>query len=366
MASTLDIMPDKIIKRFVTAVAPETTLQTAALREARHVPLKNAPLASRARPPRQVVERAIQHEQRSWDNHIENLIPDLDSDNPGAFERLLRESNGKPFVYDDGDMRSLHFDERLMQSAMWLEEPDKLVFGYTRAMMGFLLFNPAPHHILMVGLGGGSLAKYCYRHLPSTHITVLEVDADVIALRDKFMIPADNDRFQVIHADAIDYIAHADQNVDVILLDGFNIDGVVPELNSQSFYAACQRILNPQGILVANLWSEAADLTILMGRLLMEFDYRVWRVRSIDSHNLLLFSFNSMRNSPLRRSLMKQAIQLDQRFMLGLPQLVERLHATTTDSPLVSGTGSPVNTMQGGKSRRRIQAQIIGEKRRVQ
>jgi spermidine synthase len=236
-------------------------------------------------------------------------------------------------MYDDGDIRSLHFDERMLQSAMRVQEPDALVLGYTRAMMGFLLFNSAPEHILMIGLGGGSMIKYCYRHLPHTCLTVLEIDADVIALRDQFMIPADDRRLQVIHADAIDYIAHADQKFDVILLDGFNKDGVVPELNSQNFYGACQRILNPRGILVANLWSEAEDLTILKSRLHLEFDYRVWSVRSIDSHNLLLFSFNSPLNVPISHSLMRHAVQLDHYFKLGLPNFVKILHATTNDGP---------------------------------
>ena len=62
--------------------------------------------------------------------------------------------------------------------------------SYTRAMMAFLLFNPEPRHVLMIGLGGGSLAKYCHRKLPATRITVLELDHDVIALRAKFGIPA--------------------------------------------------------------------------------------------------------------------------------------------------------------------------------
>lgn len=328
----LDIMPDKIINRFLRTVAPDTTLQ-ATMRQDTCSVLPQSSLASPTMSTRQVVEFAVRHEQQNWNNHIESLISDIDSNISTAFELALCESNGKPFVYDDGDIRSLHFDERMMQSAMWLEKPDELVFGYTRAMMGFLVFNTAPQHILMIGLGGGSLIKYCYRHLPHTRFTVLEVDANVIALRNKFMIPADDHRLRVIHADAIEYIAHADRNVDVILLDGFNIDGVVPELNSQSFYGACQRILNPQGILVANLWSEAADLTILKSRLHMEFDYRVWSVRSIDSHNLLLFSFNSLRNVPIHHSLMRHAVQLERYFKLGLPQFVERLHATTTDSP---------------------------------
>ncbi len=40
-------------------------------------------------------------------------------------------------------------------------DPDKLELGYTRIMTRFLLLNSTPESIAMIGLGGGSLAKYC-------------------------------------------------------------------------------------------------------------------------------------------------------------------------------------------------------------
>ena len=76
---------------------------------------------------------------------------------PNPFELLLQQSGGKPFVFDNDDMRTLHFDEKYIQSAMSISAPDKLLLSYTRAMMGFLLFGAAPKHILMVGLGGAEL-----------------------------------------------------------------------------------------------------------------------------------------------------------------------------------------------------------------
>ena len=41
-------------------------------------------------------------------------------------------------------------------------------------MMGFLLFQPAPARIAMIGLGGGSLAKYCALKLPEADFTAIE------------------------------------------------------------------------------------------------------------------------------------------------------------------------------------------------
>ena len=103
-----------------------------------------------------------------------------------------------PQVHTCGDRRRLEFQPGMIQSEMLLSRPDHLLLRYARAMMCFTLFVPRPRHILMVGLGGGSLLKFCHRHLPEARITVLELRADVIALREQFMLPPDDARLRII------------------------------------------------------------------------------------------------------------------------------------------------------------------------
>ena len=50
---------------------------------------------------------------------------------------------GKPFVFDDGDIRTLQFDERIVQSAMRLSAPDELLIPYTQAMTCLLYTSDA-------------------------------------------------------------------------------------------------------------------------------------------------------------------------------------------------------------------------------
>jgi spermidine synthase len=95
----------------------------------------------------------------------------------------------RPFVIDDGSTRTLHFSLSLIQSTMSLKEPFALELDYTQAMMSFMLFLARPQRIFMLGLGGGSLAKFCWRHVGSARITVVEIDPDVIAFRDEFELP---------------------------------------------------------------------------------------------------------------------------------------------------------------------------------
>jgi spermidine synthase len=135
-----------------------------------------------------------------------------------------------------------------VQSEMLLARPDQLVLAYARAMMGFALFVPRPCHIVMVGLGGGSLAKFCYRHFPGARITVIELRADVIALREQFLLPPDDARLQVVHADATAYIAGLAGSADVLLLDGFDAGGLPHTLGSARFYADCHAALREGGL----------------------------------------------------------------------------------------------------------------------
>lgn len=244
---------------------------------------------------------------------------------PDRFVDDLYRSNGRPFAFDHGDLRTLHFDEKFIQSAMRISAPDALLLSYTQAMMAFLLFNPEPRHILMIGLGGGSLAKYCHRKLPSSRITVIELDSDVIRLRDKFVIPDDNQRFQIIHADAADYLAAIDHQVDIILHDGFTADGLAPSLCTEAFYRSCHAALERDGVLVSNMWGDAADLMPVMQRLYAVFDQRLWWTGASGSFNRIVFSAKDIDQTSFQSSLAKRALQLDMHHNLSFGDLVDRL-----------------------------------------
>jgi spermidine synthase len=158
-----------------------------------------------------------------------------------------------PFVYEEGDLASLHFEIDSVQSLMDKSLPDQLILTYTRIMMGFLLINEHPEHIGMIGLGGGSLPKYCYRHLPRARISIAEISSEVIALRTYFQIPKDNNRFKVLLEDGAEFVRRQPGAFDVLMVDGFDIKGQPPQLCSQPFYEDCYQALTPNGILVVNL-----------------------------------------------------------------------------------------------------------------
>lgn len=163
-----------------------------------------------------------------------------------------------PFVHETSHHKSLHFSASETQSVMLKRAPWVLVEDYTRTMMGFLAFHPRPRRIAMIGLGGGSLAKFCYTALPHTAIDVVEINPHVIALRDEFCVPADDARFRVVLGDGAAFLRHATERYDALLIDAYTRSGIPRHLSTPAFYEDCRRVLHDSGVLVANLSGERA------------------------------------------------------------------------------------------------------------
>jgi len=198
-----------------------------------------------------------------------------------------------PQVHESLDSLSLFFSFRDVQSQMSLENPNELSLEYTRLMMGFLLFLPKVEHIGMVGLGGGSIAKYCYHQLPWTNIRVVEINPYVIDLSSKFHVPENNDRFEVICDDAAHYMKGACQQFDVLLLDGFDVEGMPQQLCTMDYYVNCHKALTDQGILVVNLHRCDPMFDIYMDRLRLVFKDAVIQVNDSSASNAIVYCFKS-------------------------------------------------------------------------
>lgn len=232
-------------------------------------------------------------------------------------------SDGMPMVLETDQLLSLQFDEHAIQSLMLRHAPDKLVLGYTRTMMSFLLLQPAPARISMIGLGGGSLAKYCYHHLPSTKVVVIEIDPSVIALRDAFLIPPDDDRFEVICADGAEYVKSQDAQPQVILVDGYLAYGMPAQLGTADFYAACYARLADKGVLVANFLQSDLDVPFYLDAIRTVFgeSFSIWRAE--DGGNYTLFAWKG--TLPPLSALLMHARSLESTHAFNLSSAARRL-----------------------------------------
>ena len=230
-------------------------------------------------------------------------------------------------VSEKHGIRSLHLGSDTVQSSMNLDDPYELVLSYTRAMMAFLLFRPEPEHVLMIGLGGGSLAKFVHRHLPATRVTVVEIEARVVAIaRQYFHLPPDDARLAVETAEGSAWVAGHPGCCDVLMVDGYDGREQVRELCTEDFYASARAALSADGVLVVNLWSSDSHYDAYLQRIERVFPAVVC-VPAQRRGNVAVLAFGRSPGQPRWDDLRAAARSLQSRYGLEFLSFVEGLRA---------------------------------------
>ena len=253
------------------------------------------------------------------------LLEPPGSDAVALRERLVSGHYDKPFVIEDEGVRALHFAPDQVQSAMRVAEPYALNFRYTREMMAFLLFAPRPREVLMLGLGGGSLAKFCHRQLPEARITVVENNPWVVALRDEFLVPPDDARLAVLEGDGAEYVARCESQPDVMMVDAFDLHGYAESIASGNFYSHAREALSRDGVLVANLVGGRGDRLHHMESIRGAFGDAAMLLPVPGDGNDLCFAFRNPSFTPRWRTIEKLAKPLKDAHAIDFPRLLKRL-----------------------------------------
>ena len=236
-------------------------------------------------------------------------------------------------------VRTMHVGGEAIQSAMRIDDPFALALDYTRCMMAFLLFHPEPRRALMIGLGGGSLAKFCHRNLKKASIRVVELDAAVVAAaRQHFALPPDDARLSVEIGDGVE--ALSPECCDVLMLDAFEDELHVPRLASSEFYDGAFLALAEPGALVVNFMNDDPKFDLTLQRLERAFGGAVLAMPALYDPNILVFALKGVRSRIAFHELKDKAVQLEARYGLPFTRYVNRLRAMnpfTAEELIVAG-----------------------------
>lgn len=257
----------------------------------------------------------------------------------GCLIAEYQDDQGPIEVVDRSGVRCMHFGTASEQSRLALADPSRLTALYEQAMTAFLLFTPAPASTLMIGLGGGSLARFLLQHSEYGRIHVVELRPQVVEVaRTHFGLPQDP-RLQISTGCGAQYVASQCRQScgshDVIIVDAYRGDGMAPEVASTEFFANCHALLAGEGMLVINLWrSNKAMLASVTRMLANEFN---WRVHFIPMHgvgNFIGFAFT--KGFPLQqvKQLESRALQMQQRYRLDYPVYLQDIRVSDPLSTL--------------------------------
>ncbi len=157
-------------------------------------------------------------------------------------------------VREDSLLRYLILD-RTFHAVMWKVEPIDLFLPYSQLMMAALALSPEPHRALILGHGGGSLAKWLAEYWPELAVDAVEVDPSVVRAAADYFDYHQPERHRVYVKDARAFLRTTKARYDVIWVDVFARHLIPFHVTTQEFFTEVRAHLSVGGVVAVNLSS---------------------------------------------------------------------------------------------------------------
>ncbi|ASP47513.1 spermidine synthase [Cognaticolwellia beringensis] len=261
---------------------------------------------------------------------------------------LVEEKNG---------LRCLKFNVRstkTQQSCMLVDDPQRLVFNYTKMLFSSLLINPNPERILIIGLGGGTMSNTLHQIYPKATITNVEIDPAVIKVARNYFSFFENDHITAVAQDGRIFVKRESikkQQYDWIILDAFNGDYIPEHLMTQEFLQEAKNLLSDNGVLAANTFS-VSDLYNYESATYKSVFGDFFNVRNNRNSNRIILA--STKPLPTNDIIAARAIELSEKlslFDVDITEISRQMTSTATSqdwpegSPLLTDQYSPANLL---------------------
>jgi spermidine synthase len=220
-------------------------------------------------------------------------------------------------------VRCMHLDTPWVQGTMTIKTPFKIELEYVQRMMAWLLFVPGTsvkdRQALQLGLGTGAITKCCYKILGMS-TGAIEINTKVInACKQWFKLPPDNNRLQVIEADAGKEIK-SDRwlaAVDALAVDLYDHEAAAPVMDSAEFYQDCRAVLTGEGVMTVNLFGRNNSYKASLEKINQAFGAGcVWAFPPTREGNTVVVAFRTKPEVP-RDVLVQRADAIESRWADG-------------------------------------------------
>ena len=198
---------------------------------------------------------------------------------------------------DYGGVRCLHLGTEWIQGSMLMDAPYDIELEYVQRMMSWLLFVEPDRlkrfHAMQLGLGAGTLTKFCRKKLRVT-TTAIELNPQVLhACRGWFKLPPDDTKLRVVIADAAEEIRNPMWHgvVDALQVDLYDHEAAAPVLDSAEFYADCRRLLSEDACMTVNLFGRSSSYERSLDKIAQAFGPEaVWAFKPTREGNTVVLA----------------------------------------------------------------------------
>ena len=147
-------------------------------------------------------------------------------------------------------------------AVMWKVEPTFLALPYSQVMMGVLPLVNSPKRGLILGQGGGSLAKWLAQKWPELELDVVEMDPVVVEAAERYFDYVPPGNHHVFVEDARTFLRNSPHQYDVVWVDVFARHLIPFHVTTQEFFEELRRHVTPNGAVAVNLASSDAPANV--------------------------------------------------------------------------------------------------------
>ncbi|MFC1685301.1 hypothetical protein ACFL0R_07535 [Pseudomonadota bacterium] len=214
-------------------------------------------------------------------------------------KQVFRQQHNKQTieVWEENGLRWLAFGDKTVQTTIDLSDPGRLASASCQALLSALLFIPTPRRVLLLGTGGGSIARYLYHHCPTILGDAIEQSQTVAEVAKQFFeFPDDPEKWQLRIADAKEYIGNAERTYDLSILDISAGGSHTPAwITKPQFLSECRQCLSPGGALAINLIPEDEKSFITaLWNIRQAFDQKTVCLSVPDHKNIVVIAFHGL------------------------------------------------------------------------
>ncbi len=237
-----------------------------------------------------------------------------------------------PTISEWDGVRCLHLDSPWVQGTMTIKKPFAIELDYVRRMMAWLLFVPGisvqKRQALQLGLGAAAITKCCYKIL-GMKTAAIEINPRVISIcREWFKLPPDNNRLEIVLADAAKEIKALRWQgaVDALAVDLYDHEAAAPVMDSLEFYQGCRQLLTDEGMMSVNLFGRNHSYAASLQKIEQAFGVHcVWTFPPTREGNTVVLAFRQAPNVD-KEVLSQRADAIESRWELPAKKWVKLLN----------------------------------------
>jgi len=157
---------------------------------------------------------------------------------------------------DHRPVLNLQTDPFSVQSGMFLDKDDDLVFRYTKYYRLADYFNPDIKQALVIGGAAYSYPKDFLKKHGEAFLDVVEIDPGMTKAAKKYFNFPDSDRLSVFHDDGRVFLNRNKKKYDAIYIDAFNSQMSIPyQLTTREAVERMYDSLSDDGVVIVNVIS---------------------------------------------------------------------------------------------------------------